>query len=627
MEHTQIGERIEGILQTLPDKPGVYQMIDEAGEVIYVGKAVSLKSRVRSYFRSHKNHGSKVIALVQKIRDIRYIVVETEMEALFLESNLIKELRPHYNILLKDDKHYPYLRMDLRQPYPRIEVVRRVRQDGAKYFGPYLDAGSLPDALSAVAQNFPLRSCKKDIDRAQRLHERPCLNYQIGRCAAPCANHISQEEYRQVCMQVASFLQGKYDELLSELTTRMQQAAQSQKYEQAALWRDRLRAVERISVKQKAMMANFAERDAIALSRLDGNGAIHLFGINDGKLVQSQTFILEDIDQESDDAVVSAFVEQHYANSTRIPEEVLIPVELSEQALLTGFLSELRGKKVNMHMPQRGEKKQLVELAQKNAAEFLQKRKERTEHAYARGIGAMEELAGAIGLPDVPSRMECYDISHTQGVDNVASMVVFRDGTAARKEYRRFRIRTVEGADDFKSMSEVITRRLMRAMDPDEESQARFGELPDLIVIDGGRGQLNAAQDAMHALGFEIPMIGLAKKLEEIYVPGVENTIRLAERSAALHALMRIRDEAHRFAVTYHRSLRASREVQSALDAIDGIGKTRKKAIVMQYKTMDQIKQATVEELRAIEGMNQSAAQSVYNFFHTGDEASPNEQK
>jgi len=606
-------------LQTLPEKPGVYQMIDDKGDIIYVGKAVSLKSRVRSYFRSHKNHGAKVIAMVQKIRDIRYIVVESEMEALFLESNLIKELRPKYNILLKDDKHFPYLRMDFNEPYPRLEVVRKVRQDGAKYFGPYLEAGSLPDALSAVAQNFPLRSCKKDLEKAQKRHERPCLNYQIGRCAAPCANHITKDEYRQVCMQVASFLQGKYDELLLELTERMKQAAQSQKYEQAAVWRDRIKAVERISEKQKAMTANFAERDAISLARLDGDGAIHLFGVNEGKLIQSQTFLMEDIGEEDDDSVLSAFIQQHYGNGGRVPPEVLIPLELEEQELLAQYLGELRGKKVQIHSPQRGDKKQLLEMAHQNALEVLQKRKARTQRAYERGKGAMAELANAIGLLDVPSRMECYDISHTQGVDNVASMVVFVDGDAARKEYRRFRIKTVEGADDFKSMHEVITRRLLRAMDPDEESQARFGKLPDLIVIDGGRGQLNAAQEAMHEAGFEIPMIGLAKRLEEIYVPHLDDTILLNEKSPALHALVRIRDEAHRFAVTYHRSLRASREVQSALDAIDGIGKTRKKAIMMQYKTMEQLKQASAEELRLIEGMNQKSAQSVYEYFHKED--------
>ena len=555
--------------------------------------------------------------MVQKIADIRYIVVESEMEALFLESNLIKELRPRYNILLKDDKQFPYLRMDMREPYPRLEVVRRVKQDGAKYFGPYLEAGSLPDALSAVAQNFPLRSCKKDIERSQQRRERPCLNYQIGRCAAPCANHISKEEYRQVCMQVTSFLQGKYDELLDELTERMRQAAQGQKYEQAAVWRDRIKAVERISVKQKAMMTNFAERDALALARLGNDGAIHLFGVNEGKLIHSQTYLMEDIAGEEDDTVLSAFIEQYYSIQSRIPGEVLVPVELKEQELLSRYLSELRGKKVDLHAPQRGDKKQLVDMAYNNATETLQKRKDRKERAFERGAGAMAELAGAIGLGEVPSRMECFDISHTQGVDNVASMVVFVDGVAARKEYRRFRIKTVEGADDFKSMHEVITRRLLRAMDPDEQSQSHFGTLPGLIVVDGGRGQLNAALSAMREVGFEIPMIGLAKKLEEIYVPNREDTILLDEKSPALHALMRIRDEAHRFAVTYHRSLRASREVQSALDSIDGIGKTRKKAITMQFKTMDQIKKATVEELRSVDGMNQKTAQNVYDYFHS----------
>ncbi len=617
MQDTQnVNEHIESILQTLPDRPGVYLMLDENGDVIYVGKAKSLKSRVRQYFRSHKNHEPKVVVMVRKIRDIKYIVVETEMEALFLECNLIKEYRPRYNILLKDDKHYPYLRMDLREPYPRLVMVRKVQQDGAKYFGPYLETGSLTDALSAVSRNFPLRSCKKDIERAQRRHERPCLNYQIGRCAAPCAHHISQQEYAQVAQQVASFLQGKYDELLVELRDRMEQASRSQKYEQAAMWRDRIYAVERISVQQKAMLSNLAQRDALALARLDNDGAIHLFGINDGKLVNSQTFFMEDIVQEEDNAVITAFLQQHYSGQGRIPREVLTPIVLDEQALLTEFLSKLRGTRVHLHMPQRGEKKRLVAMAYQNAMETLTKRKARDERAYARGRGAMEELANAIGLSDVPTRMECYDISHTQGVDNVASMVVFENGAPVRKEYRRFKIRTVEGADDFKSMHEVITRRLLRAMEPDESSQKGFGDLPELIVVDGGRGQLNAAMSAMDETGFNIPMIGLAKRLEEIYIPGRDETILLEDKSPALHALMRIRDEAHRFAVTYHRSLRASREVQSAMDEIDGIGKTRKKALMLHYKTMEQIKQASVDDLCTIKGMSQTAAQSVYDYFH-----------
>ena len=609
---------IEGILQTLPDGPGVYMMLDGDGEVIYVGKAKSLKSRVRQYFRSHTNHHPKVVAMVARVQDIKYIVVETELEALLLECNLIKEYRPRYNILLKDDKHPPYLRLDMNDAYPRLEVVRKVKQDGAKYFGPYLEARALTDALNAVSRNFQLRSCKNDILRMQRRGERPCLNYQIGRCLAPCADRISREEYAQIVGQVTSFLQGKYDELMRELHGKMEQASQELKFEQAALWRDRLQAVESIAVKQKAMMANFAQYDAVGFSRLEGDGAVHLFGMKQGKLVHSRTFFFDDIEGERDEDVLAAFLQQHYAEQGRIPGEILLPVQLPEEQLLAHYLGQLRGKKVQLHVPRRGDKKKLLDLAGQNAAEALAKRAERARRSYARTMGAMEELAEAIGLDEAPKRMECYDISHTQGVDNVASMVVFENGEPARKEYRRFRIKTVEGADDFKSMHEVIQRRLLRAMEPDEKSQKSFGHLPDLIVVDGGRGQLNAALRAMEQAGFQIPMIGLAKKLEEIYIPGQGETVLLNEKSPALHVLMRIRDEAHRFAVRYHRSLRASREVQSALDAIEGIGKKRKKALLTHYKTMEQIRAASLEALCAIDGMTQTAAQSVFDALHTG---------
>ena len=438
-------ERIESILSTLPDHPGVYIMHDQEGTVIYVGKAISLKNRVRQYFRSHKNHSAKVIAMVQKVADIEYILTDTEMEALVLESNLIKRFRPHYNILLKDDKHFPYIRVDLNQPYPRLEVVRRVQNDGAKYFGPFLAAGTLTEVLDAVAQNFPLRTCKKDILRAQQKRERPCLNYQIGRCSAPCANKISQEDYATLIQQVMAFLQGRYDELVAELRRRMMAASEAMEYEQAARWRDRMQAVERVIQRQKAAVASLAERDVFALGRLEGDGVIQAFGMRDGKLVQSQQFSFENIEQDSDADVLTAFLQQYYSSTNSVAKEVLIPTALPDQTLLEQWLSELRGTKVDLHVPLRGEKKKLIELAEQNAMETLEKRKLRREREYDRHEGAMEELAQAIGLSRAPVRMECYDISHTQGVDNVASMVVTIDGRPARKAYRRFKIKSVEG--------------------------------------------------------------------------------------------------------------------------------------------------------------------------------------
>ena len=517
---------------------------------------------------------------------------------------------------MKDDKQYPYMRIDFSDPFARVEVVRKVENDGAKYYGPFLSAVALTDVLDAVAKNFPLRTCKKDIAKARARHERPCLNYQIGRCSAPCAGKISEEEYGVLLEQVSSFLQGKYETLLKELKAEMEKCAERMEYEQAAIWRDRIRNVERVIQRQKAAETNLSERDVLAIKRLEGDAMVQCFGVRDGKLSQSRQFLWEDVDQETDAEILLAFVKQYYERQTHIPREILLPFTLEEQELVQQYLSGLRGHKVQLLVPQRGEKKHLVELAEQNAAEGLEKRKLRREHQYMRHEGAVKLLAEELGLTRMPHRMECFDISHTQGVDNVASMVVCIDGKPARKEYRRFKTKTVEGADDFKSMNEVVKRRLLRSMEPDEASQKAFGNLPDLMVIDGGRGQLNAALRAMDEVGLHIPTIGLAKQLEEVYVPERDETVMLDRKSPALHVLQRIRDEAHRFAVTYHRSLRASHELTSALDEIPGIGPKRRRQLLMQYKTIGQIKQASLEELLAVEGMNHASAEAVYTWAH-----------
>ena len=416
--------------------------------------------------------------------------------------------------------------------------------------------------------------------------------------------------------QVSAFLQGKYDTLLKELKAEMEKCAERMEYEQAAIWRDRIRNVERVIQRQKAAETNLSERDVLAIKRLEGDAMVQCFGVRDGKLSQSRQFLWEDVDQETDAEILLAFVKQYYERQTHIPREILLPFTLEEQELVQQYLSGLRGHKVQLLVPQRGEKKHLVELAEQNAAEGLEKRKLRREHQYMRHEGAVKLLAEELGLSRMPHRMECFDISHTQGVDNVASMVVCIDGKPARKEYRRFKTKTVEGADDFKSMNEVVKRRLLRSMEPDEASQKAFGNLPDLMVIDGGRGQLNAALRAMDEVGLHIPTIGLAKQLEEVYVPERDETVMLDRKSPALHVLQRIRDEAHRFAITYHRSLRASHELTSALDEIPGIGPKRRRQLLMQYKTIDQIKQASLEDLLAVEGMNHASAEAVYTWAH-----------
>lgn len=620
-------DHIENILATLPAKPGVYIMKDAGGDVIYVGKAKVLKNRVRSYFRSQKNHSSKVIAMVQKIADIQYTVTDNETEALVLECNLIKHYMPHYNVLMKDNKQYPYVRINFRDPYPRVEVVRKLRNDGAKYYGPFLAATTLQEIMEAVAHNFPLRTCKNDIERMQRRRERPCLNYEIGRCCAPCAGNVTQEEYLRLVEQVSDFLSGKYDALVDELQQLMDQASERMDYEQAASYRDRMQSVQRILTKQKAAIASMDERDVFALRRLGEDGMIHAFFVRDGKINGSEQFLLEDIGGDSDTDILSAFLKQYYMAAAHIPREVLVPFEVEDMDVIQDWLSQKREtSKVQLHVPQRGDKKKLVELAGQNALEGLEKRKLRLEQQWMRHQGALIELAGAIGLPEPPKRLECYDISHTQGVDNVGSMVVFTDGKPDKSEYRRFRIKTVEGADDFKSMNEVLTRRLLRAMDPAEDSQRRFGTLPDLLVIDGGKGQLNSALKALEDVGMNIPAIGLAKRLEEIFLPGEERPILLDRKSPALHVLQRIRDEAHRFAITYHRSLRASRTLASELDAIEGIGKTRKKALLTHYKTIEQIKAATFDELAGLERMNKTAAQAVADHFARQQESGSKQQ-
>ncbi|MBE5780795.1 MAG: excinuclease ABC subunit UvrC, partial [Clostridiales bacterium] len=600
-------EHIEDILSGLPDKPGVYIMKDEDGEIIYIGKARVLKNRVRQYFRSSKNHAAKVIAMVQKVRDIDYIITATEMEALVLECNLIKENRPFYNILMKDDKHYPYVRIDLNEPFPRVEVVRKVVNDGAKYFGPYVATGALTDVLSAVGTNFQLRNCKKDILRSLEKGERPCLNYQIGRCAGPCAGHISKEDYRAIIDSVIALLEGKSDKIIADLRKRMLAASERLDFEEAALLRDQLQTVQRVAERQLADFASLEERDIFGIGELKGNFMVQLMMVRNGKMVNSQNFLVED-PQETREDVLFSILKQYYAGAAHVPVEVLLPFEGEEVPLIADWLSEKRGRKVHLYAPQRGDKKKVVDLANANAQDSLDRRDARLKREWDRGEGALYELMEQLGLPELPKRIECYDISHTQGAYTVASMVVFTDGKADKSSYRRFRIRTVEGIDDFKSMSEVIERRLLRAMEPDEKSVKSFGRLPDLIVIDGGKGQLHSAVDTMERIGFNIPMIGLAKRIEEIFLPGESEAILLKSSSPALHILQGIRDEAHRFAITYHRSLRANASLVSELDEIAGIGKKRKMALMVEYKTIEQIKLASEEELALLPGMGKAAA-------------------
>ena len=597
-------------LKLLPDEPGVYKMYDGSGEIIYVGKAVNLKNRVRQYFQ-HTPKPPKVEAMVSHIEDFQYIITSNETEALTLESNLIKALMPRYNILLKDDKHFPYVRLDTKQDFPRFEVVRKVKKDGAKYFGPYLSSLSLKDALTAIRDIFPVRHCKKDIHKAIARNERPCLMYHLGKCCAPCSGKVSREEYHRLLESVSRFLEGHTGPIIELLTEQMQSASENMEYEKAAQLRDRIKAIKSLAEKQQAISVTGSERDIFAFVKDQEDSVVFALFERGGKIIWAESMSIA-CGGETTGEIMASFLKQHYADGAPVPKEIVVRDMPEDKEALSEWLSENRGSKVEITCPQRGEKKKLAEMAYRNGVEAIQKARELEHRSWERGEGAMLRLCEIIGLDEIPERMECYDNSHIRGRDTVSGMVVFINGKSAPKEYRRFRIKEEVNGDDYMAMREVLTRRFQRAKDGDE----KFTRLPDLLVVDGGRGQLNAALRAMDEVGLHIPTIGLAKQLEEVYVPERDETVMLDRKSPALHVLQRIRDEAHRFAITYHRSLRASHELTSALDEIPGIGPKRRRQLLMQYKTIDQIKQASLEDLLAVEGMNHASAEAVYTWAH-----------
>ncbi|MBQ4611598.1 MAG: excinuclease ABC subunit UvrC [Clostridia bacterium] len=606
-----MNELISEKLKLLPDSPGVYKMYDGAGEVIYVGKAVNLKNRVRQYFqRSQKP--PKVEAMVSHIEDFQYIITSNETEALTLESNLIKELKPRYNILLKDDKHFPYVRLDMRQDYPRFEVVRRIKKDGARYFGPYLSAVSLKESLGAIRDSFPVRHCKKDIGRAIARNERPCLMHHLGKCCAPCSGNVSREEYHALLESVCRFLEGHTGPIIELFTHQMQEAAENMEYERAAQLRDRIAAVKSLGEKQQAISLGHSERDIFAFVK-DGEDAV-VFALFErgGKVIGAESMSIS-CGEESPGEITASFLKQYYADGAPVPKEVVTYHMPEEQRALEDWLSQSRGNRVEIICPQRGEKKKLAQMAYSNGMEAIVKARELQHRNWERGEGAMLRLCEAIGLSCIPERMECYDNSHIRGRDTVSGMVVFVNGKSAPKEYRRFRIKAEVNGDDYMAMEEVLTRRFQRAMDGDE----KFAALPDLLVIDGGRGQLNVALQVLEKFGLShIPAIGLAERNEEIILPDREQPVILERRDPALHIIERIRDEAHRFAITYHRSLRAKNALMSELDKIEGMGPKRKRALFDAFVSLEAIKAASEEELAAARGMTKTAAKAVYRHFN-----------
>ena len=608
-------ETIKAKLSLLPELPGVYKMLDESGTVIYVGKAKVLKNRVSQYFHSRKNipgYERKVSKMVSHIADFEYIITESETEALILESNLIKQFMPHYNILLKDDKHFPYIRVDLRADFPRFSVVRKIKSDGARYWGPYLGALSLNESLTAIRDFFPVRHCKKDISKAIARNERPCLMYHLKKCCAPCSGNVTKEEYHELLNKVCRFLDGDTTEICAVLTDKMMQASEKMDYESAALYRDRIDAIKTLAQKQRASASKSNRYDVFAVVQNEGDSFVYALFVHEGNVIGSQGFMLEGHNEDACE-VQESILKQFYSETVNIPREILIYSPIEDASPLEEWFKKLSGHSVHIVCPQRGEKKALADMAYSNAEAELQKNHNLKQREWERGEGALAELSAFIGLDIIPERIECYDNSHIMGTDTVGAMIVFVNGKPNKNEYRRFKIKSDANGDDYLAMEEMLTRRFEKAQQGDE----KFSSLPDLIIADGGRGQLNVVLNVLEKFGLShIPAIGLAEQNEEIILPDYEQPLVLDKHTAPLHLIQRIRDEAHRFAITYHRSLRSKTALFSVLDDIEGIGAKRKKALFDKFISIQAIKSASIEELENTNTMNKASAQSVYDYFH-----------
>ena len=596
-------------LKLLPDSPGVYIMKDDHGKIIYVGKAIVLKNRVRQYFQSSRNHTPKVRAMVSHIADFETIMTANEVESLILEANLIKKHRPRYNIRLKDDKSYPYVKVTVQEEFPRVFITRRVLRDGARYFGPYTNVTALRDSLKLLRRLFPLRTCRT-------MPERPCLEYHIKRCLAPCVGKVEAEDYRAMIRAVLLFLEGRTDDVERELEQRMNAAAEAYHFETAARLRDQLSAV-RTAAERQNIVTGAGDQDAVGMARSAAGVCVQIFFIRGGKMIGREHFLLRGSEEESDADILRAFLEQYYNQATFVPREVLLPcaIDAAAQATIEAWLAARKGGgKVALLTPQRGTKHDIVQMATGNAAKFLADEETRRSLLDEQTLGAVEELGRYLGLKHPPRRMECFDISHNQGQETVASMVVFEDGAPKKSDYRRFKIRSTEGKpDDFLSMREVTTRRYVGL--PEEE-------LPDLIIIDGGKGQLSSALEIIrHTAGHkDVPVVGLAKQFELVFTEGNSEPVELPRRSQALYLIQRIRDEAHRFAITFHRKLRGKRNLVSVLDHIVGIGPKRRQSLRTHFGSLGKIKEASVEELAAAPGMNRTSAEAVRHFFDAQQE-------
>ncbi|MEZ4494077.1 MAG: excinuclease ABC subunit UvrC [Dehalococcoidia bacterium] len=621
MASATISEKIRKQLAAMPSKPGVYIMRNADGDVIYVGKAARLKDRVRSYFGSAYSLEPKTLALRQQIEDFEFIVTGNAGEALILEATLIKKHQPFFNIRLKDDKRYPYLKVDVQNPWPRVSITRRIEKDGARYFGPYASAGSVRATLDLTKKLFPWRSCTKEITGRD---PRPCLDYYIKRCIAPCTSFCTPEEYAEVVEQVILFLEGKANDVVRRLKAQMSDAAERMEFERAAMVRDQLKAVERTIERQTVATTRKEDADIFGIARSDDQACVQVFFIRGTQMVGRDHFIVEGARDETDSAVLGSFLEQYYESAQYIPKLVAVAVEPAERNDIEAMLSEKRESQVEVRVPARGEKLRLIEMANENARETLDMLQVKWLADATKTDRALEQLQEELALPEPPGRIECYDNSNIQGSSPVSSMVVFENGRPATSQYRRFRVKTVEGADDFATMQEVLRRRFRRAGKVRSQSVAVDGEvaelpeaddawdLPDLVIIDGGKGQLSAAVEAMREIGvYDIPTVGLAKQHEELFVPGEPAPVILPRGSDALYLVQRIRDEAHRFAITYHRQLRGKSQVSSALDNVPGIGPKRKKALLRKFGSVKAVREASVEEVAATVGFTEALAGRV----------------
>jgi excinuclease ABC subunit C len=606
---------LEATLKGRPDRPGVYLMKDTRGVVLYVGKAQSLRNRVRSYWQKQAPGGEihRIRSVIDRVADVEVTEVDSVSEALLLEANLIKRFKPRFNVRLKDDKSYPYIKVTLADDFPRVERTRKLVNDGSRYFGPYASASSVDEAMNLVRRLFPFRTCTIDIRDGQRALQRPCLLYHIKRCQGPCIEAISRADYRADIEQVELFLEGRQETLVKALRREMAVASERQDYERAAGHRDKIRAIERTMESQK--MAAFArtELDLIGMARQDNQAAMTLFVIRDGKLIGRDVYLLDAAREATDDEVLASFLEQYYARATSIPREIYVPAGVTDTADLHTFLEERRGGPVHVRTPQRGEKRDLMGLAARNASETLAREQARWLADQGKTLAALEELASALDLPVTPFRIECYDISNFQGAESVGSMVVFEDGKPRTGEYRRFRIRTVEGPNDFASHQEVLRRRFRttRAGEEGSEEERRWA-MPDLVIVDGGKGQVSAAKEVLDALGLhDLPLAGLAKEREELFLPGRAAPVVLPATSSALYLVQRLRDEAHRFAITYHRSLRDKRTVRSAFDDLPGVGPKRKRELLKVFGSIKRVREAPVEQIAAVPGISRTLAERI----------------